>query len=378
MGVQVCSPLHSVSTLPVFSSLSSFQFLAPLSPPLCEYSPVSFLEGYISRPSEISSRFSHDIRKSRLRWGKLQFVAGQVFKSVLSIHKTKRLLKPPISFSQNSHLNVNSFNFRTSRDSSCPNLLISLKSRVVPKKKSKGKQVVVKRFKGSSSSTTTVLESEDNFPNNSNTTTVLEPDPSLRPMSFSEANTRILEMMKQPLAIPTRRISFVVAPCHQKRMSRGKKSESDEVEELLRAAEDDVFLKLSVDSHMARGSSIDPDLDQRFQALRSKKNPTVSQQGMGLDKQPPSAMESDDLFTRFAALKSSLPAYSSASSSAVVENEEDDDDEVEKVIKWAIDAARLDPSPSSGTDDDNSTDEEEEDENSDDDSKRRQRKAKRK
>ncbi|KAK4348156.1 hypothetical protein RND71_034495 [Anisodus tanguticus] len=162
-------------------------------------------------------------------------------------------------------------------------------------------------------------------------------------------------------------------------MSRGKKSESDEVEKLLRAAEDDVFLKLSVNSHMARGSSIDPDLDQRFQALRSKKNPTVSQQGMGLDKQPPSAMESDDLFTRFAALKSSLPAYSSASSSAVVENEEeDDDDEVEKVIKWAIDAARLDPSPSSGTDDDNSTDEEEEDENSDDDSKRRQRKAKRK
>ncbi|KAK4348155.1 hypothetical protein RND71_034494 [Anisodus tanguticus] len=89
---------------------------------------------YINRPSRISSKFSHDIRKSRLRQGKLQFVAGQVFKSVLSIHKTKRLLKPPISFSQNSHLNVNSFNFRTSRDSSCPNLLISLKSRVVPKK----------------------------------------------------------------------------------------------------------------------------------------------------------------------------------------------------------------------------------------------------
>ncbi|KAK4337931.1 hypothetical protein RND71_042418 [Anisodus tanguticus] len=60
-------------------------------------------------------------------------------------------------------------------------------------KKSKGKQADVKRFKGSSSSTTTVLE----------------PDPSLRPMSFSEANTRILEGMKQPLATSTRRISFV-------------------------------------------------------------------------------------------------------------------------------------------------------------------------
>ncbi|PHU25104.1 hypothetical protein BC332_03436 [Capsicum chinense] len=138
---------------------------------------------------------------------------------------------------------------------------------------------------------------------------------------------------------------------------RNKRTESEEVEDLLRAAEDDVFLKLSVNSHMARGSSaqfIDPDLDQRFQALKSKKiTPKKSQ-----DNQTPSA---DDLLTRFAALKSSLPSYSSASSSAV-ENEENDDDEVEKVIKWAIDAARLDPSPPSGTDDDDddiSTDEDE-------------------
>ncbi|XP_060193426.1 uncharacterized protein LOC132622779 [Lycium barbarum] len=174
-------------------------------------------------------------------------------------------------------------------------------------------------------------------------------------------------------------------------MSRGKKTESEEVEELLRAAEDDVSLKLSLNSHMARGSStqfIDPQLDQRFQALRSKKTPKktpISQQGLGLVKQPPSAStstDSDDLFTRFAALKSSLPTYSSASSSAV-EKEEDDDDEVEKVIKWAIDAARLDPSPPSETDDDDDDDDEsstdvEEDENSEDDSKRRQRKAKRK
>lgn len=169
-------------------------------------------------------------------------------------------------------------------------------------------------------------------------------------------------------------------------MSRGnKKRESDEVEELLRAAEDDVFLKLSLNSHMARGSStpfIDPDLDQRFQALRSKKTPQknhISQQG--LDNQPPSA-STDDLFTRFAALKSSLPAYSSSSSSAkqqqtAVENEEDDDDEVDMVIKWAMDAARLDPSLTSGTDDDISTDEDE-DENSEHDFKRRHRKAKRK
>ncbi|KAL3348727.1 hypothetical protein AABB24_022082 [Solanum stoloniferum] len=174
--------------------------------------------------------------------------------------------------------------------------------------------------------------------------------------------------------------------------SRNKKSESEEVEELLRAAEDDVSLKLNLNSHMARGSStqfMDPDLDQRFQALRSKQTPQkkpISQKG--LDNQATSTTdESDDLLTRFAALKSLLPAYSSASSSAkqhvVVEDEEDDDDdEVEKVIKWAIDAARLDPSPPSGTDDDdddnNTTDEEDEGENSDDDFNRGHRKAKRK
>uniref|UniRef100_A0A3Q7EKB1 Uncharacterized protein n=1 Tax=Solanum lycopersicum TaxID=4081 RepID=A0A3Q7EKB1_SOLLC len=102
--------------------------------------------------------------------------------------------------------------------------------------------------------------------------------------------------------------------------SRNKKSESEEVEELLRAAEDDVSLKLSLNSHMARGSStqfIDPDLDQRFQALRSKQTPPRKPKGLDLDNQATSTTdESDDLLTRFAALKSSLPAYSSASSSA--------------------------------------------------------------
>ncbi|KAK4350029.1 hypothetical protein RND71_029342 [Anisodus tanguticus] len=67
-------------------------------------------------------------------------------------------------------------------------------------KKSKGKQAVaqsrlvddpiVKRFKGSSSNNTTVLEPEDNFPSSFSSD---EPDSSLRPMSFSEANTMILE-----------------------------------------------------------------------------------------------------------------------------------------------------------------------------------------
>ncbi|KAK4364106.1 hypothetical protein RND71_015464 [Anisodus tanguticus] len=66
---------------------------------------------------------------------------------------------------------------------------------------------IVKRFKGSSSiNTTIVLEPDVDFPSSFSSD---EPDPLLRPMSFSEANTRILERMKQPLATPTRRISFV-------------------------------------------------------------------------------------------------------------------------------------------------------------------------
>ncbi|KAK4357165.1 hypothetical protein RND71_022775 [Anisodus tanguticus] len=65
-----------------------------------------------------------------------------------------------------------------------------------------------KRFNGSSN-TTTMLESEDNFPSSSSTTTVLKPDPSLRTRSFSEVNIMILKRMEQPLATPTRRISFI-------------------------------------------------------------------------------------------------------------------------------------------------------------------------
>lgn len=140
--------------------------------------------------------------------------------------------------------------------------------------------------------------------------------------------------------------------------NRGKKkTEADEVEELLRAAEDDVFLKLSLNSHMARGSStqfIDPDLDQRFRALKSKQTPKTKNP-IPQQLRSTSTPSDDNLFSRFAALKSSLPAYSSSANQQAAE---EDDDEVEKVIKWAIDAARLDPSPPSDTD---------EDENSEDD-----------
>lgn len=156
----------------------------------------------------------------------------------------------------------------------------------------------------------------------------------------------------------------------------GKKaSDDDEVEQLLRAAHDDVLLKLSVNSHTARGSSaaaIDPDLDRRFQALKKpqkltkhddsmKKTPKEANIGGGGLKPPKeadagaSAAADDDLFTRFAALKNSIP--SNSSNFTRDEEEEDEEDEVEKVIRWATDAARLDPSPPSDDDDDDDDDE---------------------
>ncbi|KAM7463257.1 hypothetical protein LguiA_031378 [Lonicera macranthoides] len=157
---------------------------------------------------------------------------------------------------------------------------------------------------------------------------------------------------------------------------RKKKTEKaeDEVEELLRAAEDSMLLKLSVNSHMSRGSSstiIDPDLDRRFQALRYKPNhSSKSNPNPQLPNPPPSISSvptdlnlnsdynpqgGDDLFARFTALKSSIPAHSSSPSlneqqKKFEDGDDDDEDEVEKLIRWAVDAARLDPSPPSDTD----------------------------
>ncbi|WZY69443.1 hypothetical protein YC2023_001683 [Brassica napus] len=151
-------------------------------------------------------------------------------------------------------------------------------------------------------------------------------------------------------------------------MRRGKE-EDDEVEQLLQAAQDEMILKLSVDSHASRSRSdyLDPDLHSRFLALRSKpsqqqkKTTTTTEQ----KRRPVSPTKSkdaeetpDDLMLRFAALKSTLPS-SSVPPSVLRPGEMGDDadelgedDEVEKLIQWAIDAARLDPSPPSDDDDD--------------------------
>ncbi|GER48491.1 voltage-dependent L-type calcium channel subunit alpha-1C [Striga asiatica] len=125
-----------------------------------------------------------------------------------------------------------------------------------------------------------------------------------------------------------------------------KIADDDEVEQLLRAAQDESLLKLNLNSHMARASAsavIDPDLDRRFQALKKQTK---------IDN-PPREVD-DDLFARFGALKSSLPSHNRSeikidfpggvsANQEMREDEESEEDEVDKVIKWAIDAARLDP-----------------------------------
>uniref|UniRef100_A0A5B7C1T8 Uncharacterized protein n=1 Tax=Davidia involucrata TaxID=16924 RepID=A0A5B7C1T8_DAVIN len=149
-------------------------------------------------------------------------------------------------------------------------------------------------------------------------------------------------------------------------MSRKKKTEEcdgDEVDMLLRAAEDEIVLKLSINSHMSRGrgSYIDPDLDRRFQALKSSSKASNSK--------ATADNEDDDLFAKFSALKSSLPSTSSVNHKRP--NKSNDEDEVQKVIQWAMDAARLDPSPPSDTGDDDDIDSYDDD--SDDDGEKKGR-----
>ncbi|KAL6192308.1 hypothetical protein ACLB2K_033399 [Fragaria x ananassa] len=144
-----------------------------------------------------------------------------------------------------------------------------------------------------------------------------------------------------------------------KAKTKTRKTEEDQVEELLRAAQDDMLLSLSVDSHISHLS----DVERRFQALKLNKptpkaaappnsNSNSNSTAIQADVDPElKAVLGDDLSARFAALKASMPMPSSSSSSMFNPDYDDDavdeDDEVEKLIRWAKDAARLDPSPPS-------------------------------
>ncbi|KAF5737954.1 transcription initiation factor TFIID subunit 11 isoform X3 [Tripterygium wilfordii] len=183
---------------------------------------------------------------------------------------------------------------------------------------------------------------------------------------------------------------------------RKKKTTGDEeeVEQLLRAAQDELLLKLSVDSHMSRVSPdyLDSDLDSRFEALRSRPSRSksksrskstsqaVSSKPKPQQEQQQQQQSEDDLFARFSALKASLPSSSTVGVPPGSDGIGDDnEDEVDKVIRWAIDAARLDPSLPSDDDncesndddyDKHSTDDDEDGEDTDDDGKLKKKKKK--
>ncbi|CAK7337613.1 unnamed protein product [Dovyalis caffra] len=165
----------------------------------------------------------------------------------------------------------------------------------------------------------------------------------------------------------------------KKNPTTAKNEEEDPVVQLLQSAQDELLLKLSVDSHMSRVSPdyLLPDLDRRFQALRSRPTSTTIQSSA----QPPPAMISksqasksqeddadpDDLFARFAALKASDNTNSSTvlGSSGFDQGDDEEEDEVEKIIKWAKDSARLDPSPPSDEEEDDHDDSDDEDDEDD-------------
>ncbi|KAL6006713.1 hypothetical protein ACLOJK_032206 [Asimina triloba] len=178
---------------------------------------------------------------------------------------------------------------------------------------------------------------------------------------------------------------------------------SKEVEELLSAAQDHMLLDLRIGSHSTRdASSLDGDLHRRFEALKkpslsssartttisplpektAKKTSreTVAVSGGEVDDELNRALGAD-LAARFAVLKGISSSPASSTESVVTpeklnlekeeeEEEEDDDDddvdedgvskkEVDKLIQWATDAARLDPSLNSDDDDENEDEDDE-------------------
>lgn len=155
------------------------------------------------------------------------------------------------------------------------------------------------------------------------------------------------------------------------------KNEEDPVDQLLQSAQDELLLKLSVDSHMSRVSPdyLLPDLDRRFQALKSRPTTTTTtiQSSTIISKSRPSKsqddVDPDDLFARFAALKAPNNTTSSSTVSGPGGFDQggdgDEEDEVEKIIRWAKDSSRLDHSPPSDEDED---EDEDEDDHDDDDS----------
>ncbi|GLT30941.1 hypothetical protein SLA2020_057140 [Shorea laevis] len=188
--------------------------------------------------------------------------------------------------------------------------------------------------------------------------------------------------------------------------NRGQKSTAprpaDEVEQLLQATQDEMLLQLSIDAHMSRVAPdyLESDLDRRFQALKSKpsarqpqsrQSSAPKQQQQQQNRRQEAVVDNvdqelrsvlgDDLSARFATLKASSSSSSSTAINDVragtnvanspagdgfEDHQDDKEDEVEKVIRWAMDAARLDPSPPSDDEDDHNEEESDDDDDDED------------
>uniref|UniRef100_A0A0E0EHW2 Uncharacterized protein n=1 Tax=Oryza meridionalis TaxID=40149 RepID=A0A0E0EHW2_9ORYZ len=139
--------------------------------------------------------------------------------------------------------------------------------------------------------------------------------------------------------------------------------EEAEVEALLRAAQDAVMLKLQANSHLVSSSSsatapnlppsldhpaaaadpLDADLARRFNALRSPRPPDPKPKQPDAPSAAAAAGGMDELEARFAALKGAAgPEKETRVRLEDLGGESDEDDEVDKVMRWAMDAARLD------------------------------------
>ncbi|XP_026380382.1 calsequestrin-1-like [Papaver somniferum] len=178
-----------------------------------------------------------------------------------------------------------------------------------------------------------------------------------------------------------------------KKTMNPKIKEEMDVDELIKAAQDELLLKLSVNSHTTT-NNLDLDLLHRFQALKSNNKkpssvPSSSSKTAAADSVSSKVSlpknEGLDLDTRFNALKNKSGGSATTAEIGRLgftdgdQSDGDEDDEVEKLIRWAKDAARLDPSPPSDDDDadvdqDDTADDDLED--SDDDEGIRKKKSK--
>ncbi|XP_058105278.1 uncharacterized protein LOC131248827 [Magnolia sinica] len=140
-----------------------------------------------------------------------------------------------------------------------------------------------------------------------------------------------------------------------------------------------MLLNISTGSHTTRNTSLDSDLVRRLEALKAPSSST------GITRVPPmkdrkrvvvvsavvdeemQRILGEDLSARFAALKGSSSSREFQARPKKLDDDDDDDDddvdvdvdddgvskkEVDKLMQWAMDEARLNPSMSSDDDDD--------------------------